>query len=244
MPPKTPLIHPLENAAFRMKYADCFGDLFAIPNIRRVSIEDYSKKFIVRGLSREAHIKEFGFAVLTEEAVETIAQYGPCLEVGAGSGYWSYELRKVGVDIIVTDPEPPGEGSKNPYPFAKTWLEIERLTALDAIAKYPNRTLLTVWPSYDSAWTGEMLQTFQGNRIVYVGEGHGGCTGDDVMHEHLEAHFDVIETLDIPRFLGLHDSLTVYKRKKDHPQTTRVVARLHADKLLMDHSGRKFRTEE
>lgn len=36
----------------------------------------------------------FGFAVPNRRALETIAHNSPILEIGAGSGYWSWELQQ------------------------------------------------------------------------------------------------------------------------------------------------------
>lgn len=39
----------------------------------------------------------------TDEAIETITDYGPILEIGAGNGYWAYVLAAAGCEIIPTD---------------------------------------------------------------------------------------------------------------------------------------------
>jgi hypothetical protein len=36
--------------------------------------------------------------------VQVLAPYAPIVEVGAGSGYWAYELRQAGVEVVATDP--------------------------------------------------------------------------------------------------------------------------------------------
>lgn len=164
---------------------------------------------MVRGSSlRNDYIHEYGFAVLNEVAIAALLPYGPMLEVGAGTGYWSYELQRAGMDIVATDPY---EGR---YGFKRSWLKIEPLYAIPAIQQYPSRNLLTVWPDYDAPWTGEMLPHFKGDIIAYVGEGCGGCTGDEAMHRHLEEFFEEIQTVTIPQFWGIHDKLVVYKRKE------------------------------
>src|SRR5580765_6867975 len=54
--------------------------------------------------ARDRFIQKYGFAVLHEPAIEAMRLYAPLLEIGAGSGYWSHELQKHGIDIIATDP--------------------------------------------------------------------------------------------------------------------------------------------
>src|SRR5260370_1008891 len=53
---------------------------------------------------RDEYIAKFGFAVLDDRAIDALRPYGPFIEVGAGSGYWSYELRVAGLDSLPTDP--------------------------------------------------------------------------------------------------------------------------------------------
>src|ERR1700724_3111851 len=52
---------------------------------------------------RRRVLERFGYAVLTRHAVERLIPYGPFIEVGAGTGYWSYELQKAGCASIATD---------------------------------------------------------------------------------------------------------------------------------------------
>lgn len=166
-------------------------------------------------VTRNIFIARFGFAVLTAAAVKFIANYSPLLEVGAGSGYWSYELRKSGVDVIATDP---GTGKyRNGGDMAnwpEPWTEIERIDGVTAVIAEPNRNLLIVWPDYGNPWPAETLQAFAGSRVLYVGEGDGGCTGDAKFHELLEAHFENEQTFSLPQFSGIHDRLEVWKRKR------------------------------
>jgi hypothetical protein len=166
----------------------------------------YSKRFTVR----EQYIARFGFAVLTQRVVAAIAKYSPLLEIGSGSGYWAHELRKAGADCVATDP---GTGK---YGYAKNgwvpYVEIDPIDGVAAVAKYPNRALLIVWPDYDDPWAAEALRDFDGTTVLYVGEGPGGCTGDEAFHELLDSRYALKEEIDIPQFDGLHDSLQVHMR--------------------------------
>lgn len=162
--------------------------------------------------TRDDHIAKFGFAILTAAAIEAIRPYAPIVEVGAGCAYWAYELRKAGVDIVATEPHP---GVKGKYRGAEwaMWTEYEQLTGTAAVKKYPGRTLLSVWPDYNKSWAAATLAEFTGNVVIYVGEGHGGCTGDDSFHDALEENFKLEQNIDIPQFWGIHDRLNVYRRK-------------------------------
>lgn len=163
---------------------------------------------------RDEYILKFGFAILNRFTVELLKDYQPLLEVGAGCGYWSYELQQAGTAVIATDP---GTGT---YAFQKQlkhwdnlWTSVERLTALEAVEKYPNQALLTVWPDMAS-WPHEMLEAYSGDTVIYVGESDGGCTADEKFHDMLEEKFELHNSYGIPQFVGLHDYLQIYKRRK------------------------------
>lgn len=48
-------------------------------------------------------MRYYSWGVISRHAVDIIKQYSPVLEVGAGNGYWAYELARHGVDIVATD---------------------------------------------------------------------------------------------------------------------------------------------
>ena len=160
---------------------------------------------------RDRFIARFGFAVLTAAVAAAIAPYAPLLEVGAGSGYWSYEFRRAGVDIIATDPGTGRYRLGGKWLGWEPWLEVERLDGVTAVRRWPARALLMVWPDME-AWAAATLEAFAGSTVVYVGEGAGGCTADDRFHELLEERWALKEEIGIPQFGGTHDMAWVYQR--------------------------------
>jgi hypothetical protein len=157
----------------------------------------------------EEFIPTYGFAILDSEIVDILAQLGPLLELGAGSGYWAWELRRAGIDIIATDLEPT---EQNEFKFVKFWVPVEQIDAVSAVKKYPNRSLLMVWPSYAKQWPVDALRAYEGKRVIYVGEGEGGCTATDEFHHYLDQHFECVHSAALYQFTGLHDRLEVYER--------------------------------
>jgi hypothetical protein len=168
---------------------------------------------------REAFIDQFGFAILSYGAIEAIRPYAPILEIGAGSGYWAYELQRAGVDVIATDPgrwysrgnkKPDGT---QPKAWQETYTNVEKLTGLQAIRKYPGRTLLFVWPPYQARWPAGLLQTFTGNTVIYMGEGMGNACANDRFHEILDEQFSDQQYVRMPHFWGCYDRSLVIARK-------------------------------
>ena len=185
-----------------------------IPPLRNSEYEvmsDYTYKRVSEYDKRHEFVKLYSFAVPTEECVEAIRKYAPILEVGAGTGYWAYELKKAGINIRPTDVTLLG---LNPYGFRKQWTNVESISAVSAIRKYSEYdTLMTVWPCYNDKWSYLALKEFKGSHVIYVGEDSCGCTGTEEFHETLYNDFDVLETIYIPQYDGIHDDMTIYKRK-------------------------------
>lgn len=172
---------------------------------------------------------EFSWAIPDKKAIEAIADMSPngVVEIGAGGGYWAKMLRLAGVDVIAYDPEP----EPNTW-HTQVWDKVLRGDHT-AVIGHADLTLLTVWPEYGATWSAEMLGLYDGSTVVYVGEGPGGCTGDDDFHTLLgddmdccyenpedchcpappEARFTRLgDYVSIPQWYGLHDDLSIYTR--------------------------------
>jgi hypothetical protein len=163
---------------------------------------------------RQEAIARFGFALLNRATVEALRAHGPFLEVGAGTGYWAHELRRAGIDVIATDPEPFSCVNIKPSELYGT---VERLSAMDAIAKYGSgRSLLTVWPSLGRDWIADGLEAFAaqgGTKIIYAGEPEGGCTACARFFEMLDRDWLLLEEVEeFERWEAIHDRCLIYAR--------------------------------
>lgn len=176
------------------------------------NVEGQVESIVAAARIRDEYIARFGFSIPSDEAIAVCATFRPLLEVGAGSGYWSHELRKAGVDVIATDP---GTGryrfGNGDVAWLKPWVEIERITGGEAVAKYPGRNLLTCWPDM-ATWPAETLRAFTGKAVLYVGEGEGGCTADKGFHELLRRDYAEGGRVALPHFTGIHDDLEIWMR--------------------------------
>lgn len=165
--------------------------------------------------AREGMVRKYSWAIPNEEALQTIARYAPILEIGAGTGYWAYLLRQMGVEVAALDLNPPREDSDcNPHhPFQSTWTHVRKPFG-PGLAVYHKHALFLCWPPYDSPMARRWLLRYPGDTVIYVGEWRGGCTADDDFFFHLERLFEPIEYVSIPQWPGLHDSLSIWRRKK------------------------------
>jgi hypothetical protein len=163
-------------------------------------------------LARLAFVREWGFSIPCAEAVGALADLAPLVEVGAGSAYWSALLCAAGVDIVATDPQPPG-----PIGYGFTvgaHHRVEPLDALAAVRAHPNRNVFCSFPSENGAWPAEMAAELSpGRALALIGDGRGGLTATDALFDLLDQAFDLETVVELPQFPKVNDRLTVYRRR-------------------------------
>lgn len=156
---------------------------------------------------RDLLVRKYSWAVPNEKALECIRTLAtrPIIEWGAGSGYWASLLAQRGVEITCYDKKP-WDTLYHPV------TECSDPTKVD----WRGKALMLVWPPYEEPMASEVLREYlranARRTIIYVGEGYGGCTGDDIFHEQLKITFGgPDEVITLPTYEGIHDSLVIYK---------------------------------
>lgn len=168
-------------------------------------------------------VRKYSWAIPTEDVINTLAQIAPrIVEVGAGTGYWSWMLAQAGVDVVAYDRAP----YENNW-AGNNWFPIQKGGA-SKVARHPDRALLLCWPPYATPFAYWALKCYRGDTLIYIGENVGGCTGDDLFHAALSYDYgddneklkypvrnewELHTSLYIPQWCGIHDSVEVYKRK-------------------------------
>ena len=155
-------------------------------------------------------IQEFGFAVPNEECLDIIAKFQPILEVGSGNGYWAWELRQRGVEVVATDPTTQLKSRYNAIREGKRWLTPRRLKAEKAVEHYPHHTLMMVCPCMEP-WAFQTIMNYTGKHLIFVGEDWGGCTATDAFWKAIE-NWEKSHVVNIPKFPAIHDYFRVYTR--------------------------------
>jgi hypothetical protein len=171
-------------------------------------------------MHRDEGIQTYGFAVPNQSAIELIARHAPIVEMGAGTGYWTWLLRQLNVDVIAYDKQLVVEGGDNQFKFKKPWTEVVQ-GSTEALVQHPDRALLLCWPDYASPFAEQALRAYSGNTLISIGEGWGGCTGDDGFFELLGKEWELVDEHSIPQWDGIHDSIEVYQRKARSLRTRR-----------------------
>lgn len=130
-------------------------------------------------------------------------------EVGAGGGYWAWQMRQAGIDAAAYDANIPGEH----YFARRQWSSVLHDDA-SAAGHHPDRALFLCWPSYAEPWAAHALACYQGDTLIYAGEGEGGCTADDEFFELLGAEWEEGDSSSAHiSYWGIHCRLTAYRRK-------------------------------
>lgn len=168
---------------------------------RTILANSYLVKSVIRG--------KFAFAIPNLEAIEAIAELSPVVELGAGTGYWAYCLQRAGAEVVAIDHEP-GDGNEWVDPDTR-WVEVLEGTPA-ALDYYPTHTLLLCWPPWGGRMATDCLYSYAGDTVVYIGEWNG-CTADDEFHTLLVDEWDEVAEITIPQFPGMHDYVSIHKRK-------------------------------
>lgn len=169
-------------------------------------------------LGRFDHTGQYAWTVTDPPTVDFVAEHlGPdAFDPLAGSGYWAYLLGQRGISVLASDLTPPAEGSGNIYHKGTgTWVPVRRADAVDACREWGlGRALLLSWPPYDEPTGAAVLTAYLGDRVVYIGEGEGGCCGTDGMFDLFDREWVEVASHRPVQWYGLHDWVTVYERRQ------------------------------
>ena len=150
------------------------------------------------------------YEMFTKEYVFSMAEYltGRCvhldhpliLEVGAGNGRLTHHLRKhLDVEMIATD------SFDDFWPIDRSEEHVENLDHKQAMEKYAvdGRDVIIVvsWMPYQDDWTPDFRENPNVVEYVFIGEGWGGCCGDESVFEEavLEKDGFYYEDVDLHR---------------------------------------------
>ena len=177
---------------------------------------------------RWRYCNRYTMAVPDPETVALVARFldPRAVEIGAGTGYWAWLMRQLGIDMLAYDSAPPDQCATNrihsPYDFETCTLKGElretfapvQLGGPEVLATHTDRVLFVCWPPYRSSMAVQCLKSYAGSRLVYVGEGYGDSCATGSFFDRLQKDWREIETHWLVRWGDQHDRVTVYERKK------------------------------
>lgn len=160
---------------------------------------------------RRSLVSRYSWAAPYPHSLEAVARFSPLVEMGSGSGYWAALLTDLGADVMCYDTYRfNGNGA---YTFHHAYYPIRQTSPSVLKRVSPKRNLFLCWPPFNVPFAGRCLRHFRGEYVIYIGEGDGGCTGDDAFHEALGRDWTEVETFGVVRWQGLHDKGYIYRRK-------------------------------
>jgi hypothetical protein len=114
--------------------------------------------------------QNYAYVFPGDAALDMLAGLGPLVEIGAGTGYWAYRLRSIGVDIAAFDQAPPGGQRANRYhPPGPPWTHVEQGDQ-SVLTGYADRALFLCWPPLFSS-LGDCLTYYGGDVVACIGDG-------------------------------------------------------------------------
>jgi len=170
------------------------------PEMRKLSFERYQL--------RQELVAKYAWAIPSQEAVELLVRHSPLVEMGAGTGYWAWLVRQAGGDVLAFDRYPPPDRRNRWHAGRQPWTEVKPGGAR-LLAKHPDRTLFLCWPPEDEPMGIDSVRAYRGDTVIFAGE---PTSAGEVVRE-LD-RWDLTETLDIPRWEGIHDRLFVLRRPR------------------------------
>ena len=189
----------------------------------------HGSEYLATHVRRDRLAAEYAWAIPTEDIVRKLAELSPICDLGCGTGYWAKLLRDVGAEVLAVDANPPLEGENHWHRREAGLLRqptslrhfVDVIKGDAATFDVPSElTLLLCWPPYANGMAAQALSRYGGSRVVYVGEGDGGCTGDDGFHAALAEQWERTASYEIPQWDGLHDDVRVYVRSASRKRSS------------------------
>ncbi len=179
----------------------------------------------IKKTGRNELCRQYTWAIPDPVTLEFVATWlkPSAIEMGAGVGYWAWQLSQLGIDIIAFDQVPPQIKSGNHYHSPRNEKEGKlqdetrpvffevREGMPETLKEHTERVLFLCWPPM-SEMALECLEHYRGKRLVYIGEGNGGCTASEAFFEKLVQEWDEVASHRPIQWSGIHDYVNVYER--------------------------------
>ena len=155
---------------------------------------------------RRKLVASYAWAVPSPDAIQLISEHGPIIELGAGTGYWQFCLRQMGVDILSYDRNPSAPPHWSPVQAG------DETVLNDPRSPLHQRSLFLCWPPLDEPLAFRALELYRGETVVEIGEPGGGRTGTLDFSQALEARWTPVAKLALPQWPGFRDELRIWTR--------------------------------
>jgi hypothetical protein len=157
--------------------------------------------------------QRYAYVCPSDSTLAMLAGLGPLVEIGAGTGYWTYRLRLIGADIVAFDQAPlDGERENRYHQHARPWTHVQQGDQT-VLSGHADRALFLCWPPLFSS-LGDCLTYYRGETVACIGDGGYRTARLD----HLNTAFTKVATAPV-RALdpcpGVQPRLTIWKRRQN-----------------------------
>ena len=152
------------------------------------------------------------------EVIRQVAAAGKkrkVIEIGSGNGYWTYMLRRLGMEVKAVD--------NLQSEYRTLWISDMIVKDGDKFLKDENggmdAVLLLVYPVVGAGFTAKVLDAYNGDTICVAGtQNRNGYTAfrDRRIDEYMEAEkpeFERTVQVALPSFAGKDEALFVFERR-------------------------------
>lgn len=164
----------------------------------------------------EAHyVPVYGFPGITGDALLELSEVpgvDRIVEIGAGSGYLTWEMRRRGFDVAPTDPRPWCETPYGDRDGGKQWVDTavaNHLTVVQSVGSEYN--LLLSWPAGQARSTDVPLM-FAGRYIIYIPEMSAHGRVPYPIDDALSAGYNLVALIGLFPVWSDRDVLEVWER--------------------------------
>lgn len=186
---------------------------------------------VARMFSRDSFTSHYAWAIPAPATISWLVEAidgRPVVELGAGLGYWAWQLSQQGVAVRAYDltPRPggaptalPDGAPTEPWPMREGdtaaghpgWFEVQP-GSVEVLQERWTReaVLLLCWPPCN-AMPAQAVADFGGDTVVHVGEGRGGCTGAADLYDQF-ASWPSVRQGPLMRWHLINDQLEVRRR--------------------------------
>ncbi|SPM43180.1 hypothetical protein MNAB215_5402 [Mycobacterium numidiamassiliense] len=171
---------------------------------------------LARSPNRQALVRKYSWSIPDPETVEFVAQHAHngLVDPIAGTGYWAYVLGQLGVDVVCYDLKPGAMLHVNGWHGEDLYADVCARDCAEAVALHSDRTLFLSWPPHGQDVGQRTLLAYQGQRVIYIGEGPGGANGNDAMHMIIDRDWTEIDSRQPVKWWPQRDRVTVYQRRE------------------------------
>jgi hypothetical protein len=171
-------------------YKQMFNHLLKNGVLEEPLSDSFDKNFLLSTalfMIRKEYISRFGFYLISQPFLNICAdlfQDMNILEVGAGTGFLSHQLKNLNLNISAIDQKI----QNNNYGFKNTYFDLIEDNAIDFLKNHSEFDLIIMsWPNYNSSFAYNILKNMRPKqKLLYIGEGFGGCTANDQFFDLLE----------------------------------------------------------